>query len=193
MLLFRLGAHHSVGVDGGREVFRGVDDGLPEQCLDFCFKMCHYLRLLSFCHQQFPIRLVPLTAQGLVGSRYAKRHHPGRLMRLLPLKLLALLSGGNTGGIPCYLVVLSLHHQEELLLCHPGRPPLQWHCHLAAICEHYLYLQYYYRPCHHLPQMPSSWLLSMCEVASPRTFSITTRFVLIETGWPPPKPLLDEI
>lgn len=157
MLLFRLGAHHSGGVDGGR--FAGAlmmvsQNNFP--CLDFCFKMCHYLRLLSFCHQQFPIRLVPLTAQGFVGSRYAKRHHPGRLMRLLPLKLLALLLGENTGGIPCQLVVLSPHHQEELLLCHPGRPPLQWHCHLAAICEHYLYLQYYYRPCHHLPRMPSS-------------------------------------
>lgn len=102
MLLFRLGAHHSGGVDGGR--FAGAlmmvsQNNFP--CLDFCFKMCHYLRLLSFCHQQFPIRLVPLTAQGFVGSRYAKRHHPGRLMRLLPLKLLALLLGGNTGGIPC--------------------------------------------------------------------------------------------
>lgn len=63
MLLFRLGAHHSVGVDGGR--FAGAlmmvsQNNFP--CLNFCFKMCHYLRLLSFCHQQFPIRLVPLTA-----------------------------------------------------------------------------------------------------------------------------------
>lgn len=70
MLLFRLGAH-SGGVDGGR--FAGAlmmvsQNNFP--CLDFCFKMCHYLRLLSFCHQQFPIRLVPLTAQGfVVGTR----------------------------------------------------------------------------------------------------------------------------